>query len=106
MRFWLVACTFATLTAAFPGSQALPGNPLTGGSASAAERPIHHFDSPIQQGTTLSCNEAEPRDIAVPGGAWDRGKGKPPVTALALTPDEKFVVVGSQAGLELRTWPT
>src|SRR5262245_19204161 len=29
----------------------------------------------------------------------------PPVTALALTPDGKSVVVGSQAGLEVRTWP-
>ncbi len=30
---------------------------------------------------------------------------KPPITALALTPDGLWVVVGSQAGLELRTWP-
>jgi WD40 repeat protein len=29
----------------------------------------------------------------------------PPVTALAFTPDGKAVVVGSQAGLEVRTWP-
>jgi WD40 repeat protein len=29
----------------------------------------------------------------------------PPITALAFTPDGKTVVVGSQAGLELRTWP-
>jgi WD40 repeat protein len=29
----------------------------------------------------------------------------PPVTALALAPDGKSLVVGSQAGLEVRTWP-
>jgi WD40 repeat protein len=29
----------------------------------------------------------------------------PPLTALAFTPDGKAVVVGSQAGLEVRTWP-
>lgn len=29
----------------------------------------------------------------------------PPVTALAISPDGREVVVGSQAGLEVRTWP-
>ncbi len=29
----------------------------------------------------------------------------PPITALAFAPDGKTVVVGSQAGLEVRTWP-
>src|SRR5262245_55211599 len=29
----------------------------------------------------------------------------PPVTAVAFTPDGRSVVVGSQAGLEVRTWP-
>ena len=30
---------------------------------------------------------------------------KPPVTAIAFTPDGRSVVVGSQSGLELRQWP-
>jgi WD40 repeat protein len=40
------------------------------------------------------------------GTAWAPANGAaPPVTALAFTPDGKSVVVGSQAGLEVRTWP-
>src|SRR5207249_3895078 len=34
------------------------------------------------------------------------GAAKPPVTALAFAPDGKSVLVGSQAGLEQRSWPT
>ncbi|MEX2142557.1 MAG: hypothetical protein WD894_25105 [Pirellulales bacterium] len=34
-----------------------------------------------------------------------RGAGKPPVTALAVAPDGKALFVGSQAGLEVRSWP-
>lgn len=30
---------------------------------------------------------------------------EPPITALAFTPDGKSVLVGSQAGVELRSWP-
>jgi WD40 repeat protein len=33
------------------------------------------------------------------------GPVAPPITALAFTPDGKSVVVGSQAGLEVRSWP-
>ncbi len=29
----------------------------------------------------------------------------PPITAAAIAPDEKLVVLGSQAGIELRSWP-
>ncbi|MCY2965750.1 MAG: hypothetical protein NT069_19330, partial [Planctomycetota bacterium] len=29
----------------------------------------------------------------------------PPVTAIAFTPDNSQVVLGSQAGLEIRSWP-
>jgi WD40 repeat protein len=39
-----------------------------------------------------------------PAGAPASGAA-PPVTALAFAPDGKSVVVGSQAGLEVRTWP-
>jgi WD40 repeat protein len=31
--------------------------------------------------------------------------GKPPVTALAISPDGKSLFIGSQAGLEVRSWP-
>ncbi len=34
-----------------------------------------------------------------------KGAGKPPVTALAVAPDGKALFVGSQAGLEVRSWP-
>jgi WD40 repeat protein len=41
-------------------------------------------------------------------GLWLLGSASPaapPITALAFAPDGKSVVVGSQAGLEVRTWP-
>src|SRR5436305_2114015 len=41
------------------GSQAPPGNPLPRGSASRID--------------ATGADEAEPRESAVPGGAWDRG---------------------------------
>jgi len=68
--------------------------------------------------------EAELRERAFPSGAWERGcllfslcvlcclgvstsahAAKPPVTAVAFTPDGKAVVVGSQAGIAVRSWP-
>ncbi len=30
----------------------------------------------------------------------------PPITAIAVTPDKAAVVVGSQAGVEVRAWPS
>lgn len=36
--------------------------------------------------------------------AWGMG-AEPPITAVTLTPDGREVLVGSQAGVELRTWP-
>jgi hypothetical protein len=38
-------------------------------------------------------------------GASPACAAAPPVTAVAFSPDGKEVVVGSQAGLEVRTWP-
>src|SRR5262249_61952541 len=37
--------------------------------------------------------------------AGPAGPVAPPLTALALTPDGKSVVLGAQAGLEVRSWP-
>ncbi|MCI0461871.1 MAG: WD40 repeat domain-containing protein [Gemmataceae bacterium] len=51
------------------------------------------------------------RTTAVVLGLWLLGTAGPaaagaaPVTALAFTPDGQAVVVGSQAGLKVRTWP-
>lgn len=36
--------------------------------------------------------------------AWGMG-AEPPITAVTLTPDGREVLIGSQAGVELRTWP-
>jgi WD40 repeat protein len=54
--------------------------------------------------------------LVAAGGAISPGAGQetadstlakplPPVTALAVAPDGKRVVVGSQAGVEIRSWP-
>lgn len=37
--------------------------------------------------------------------AADESAPQPPITALAFSPDGKSLVVGSQAGLEIRPWP-